>query len=78
MLQVRNEFYRDSQGAVLVFDVCDRISFESLDSWVQEMNAEFGDKTECDNIVVCVCANKVSCDTCLKGLLWNYFRLSNI
>lgn len=69
MLQVRNEFYRDSQGAVLVFDVCDRISFESLDSWVQEMNAEFGDKTECDNIVVCVCANKVSCDTCLKGLL---------
>ena len=57
--QVRNEFYRDSQGAILVFDVSNRVSFESLDSWIQEMRNEVGDKSECDNIVICVCANKV-------------------
>ncbi|KAL8619272.1 DnaJ subfamily C member 27 [Nucella lapillus] len=57
--EVRNEFYRDSQGAIIVFDVCNRTSFESLDFWVQEMRNEIGDKSECDNIVICVCANKV-------------------
>lgn len=57
--EVRNEFYRDSQGALLVFDVSDRGSFESLDSWVNEMQTEVGDKSECDNIIVCVCANKI-------------------
>ena len=57
--QVRNEFYRDSQGAILVFDVGNRASFESLDSWIVEMRTEVGDKNDCDNIVVCVCANKV-------------------
>jgi len=57
--EVRNEFYRDTQGAIMVYDVCDRVSFESLDSWLQEMKNEMGDKTECDNMVICVCANKV-------------------
>ena len=58
--QVRNEFYRDSQGAIIVYDVCNRASFESLEAWLQEMRSEVGDKSECENMVVCVCANKVS------------------
>lgn len=36
--EVRNEFYRDAQGALLVFDVGNRSSFEALDAWVEEAN----------------------------------------
>jgi len=33
---IRNEFYRDVQGAVLVFDVSSRGTFDKLDSWMKE------------------------------------------
>ena len=33
---VRNEFYKDTQAAMLVFDVTSKKSFESLDSWYRE------------------------------------------
>jgi GTPase SAR1 family protein len=36
---VRNEFYRDTQGALLVFDVGSRASFESLGRWLEEAAA---------------------------------------
>lgn len=84
--EVRNEFYRDSQGALLVYDVCDRVSFESLDAWLQEMKNEIGDKTECDNMIICVCANKVDCKPRvvdeMEGRVWadshgfHYFETS--
>ena len=32
---VRNEFYKDAQGALLVYDVGVRRSFEALDGWLQ-------------------------------------------
>ena len=32
-LEVRNEFYRESQVLLLVFDVATRRSFDSLDMW---------------------------------------------
>lgn len=35
-LEVRNEFYRDSQAGVLVFDVCKPETFESLQGWLHE------------------------------------------
>ena len=57
---MRNEFYKDTQGAILVYDVSDRSSFEALDRWMEELNSEIGIKSEVDSIVVCVCANKVS------------------
>ena len=60
IFKVRNEFYKDTQGALLVYDVNDRNSFESLDAWLLEMQNEIGNQTETDNVVVCVCANKVS------------------
>lgn len=43
----------------MVFDVNDRQSFDALDSWVLEMQNEIGNQSEMDNVVVCVCANKV-------------------
>ena len=58
--EVRNEFYKDSQGALLVYDVGSRASFESLDSWLEEMRSEMSGPQDMDNVVFCVCANKVS------------------
>ncbi|KAJ8322070.1 hypothetical protein KUTeg_000541 [Tegillarca granosa] len=57
--EVRNEFYKDTQGAVLTYDVSNRNSFESLDAWLLEMQNEIGNQAESDNVVVCVCANKI-------------------
>mmetsp|Transcript_7563 Transcript_7563/g.18096 ORF Transcript_7563/g.18096 Transcript_7563/m.18096 type:complete len:196 (-) Transcript_7563:314-901(-) len=51
---VRNEFYKDAQGCVLVFDVTDQSSFDALDGWVQEAK-KYGLKSA----PVVVCANKV-------------------
>ena len=56
---MRNEFYKDTQGALLVYDVSDRHSFEVLELWLNEMRQEIGNQTEIDNIVFIVCANKV-------------------
>ena len=53
-LNVRNEFYKDTQGGILVFDVTNRESFEALNSWVDE-SCNFGAKNP-DIIVV---ANKI-------------------
>ncbi|KAH3740004.1 hypothetical protein DPMN_046699 [Dreissena polymorpha] len=71
--EVRNEFYKDTQGAVLVYDVSDRNSFESLEHWLLEMQNEIGNQAEHENVVVCVCANK--CDRKrmvdeVEGKLW--------
>lgn len=57
--QVRNEFYKDTQGALLVYDAHDRHSFESLELWLNEIKQEIGNQVEVDNIVFAVCANKV-------------------
>jgi DnaJ homolog subfamily C member 27 len=53
-LEVRNEFYKDTQGGILMFDVGSRKSFEALDAWLREA-AKFGaGKFPC-----IVCGNKV-------------------
>lgn len=36
LLDVRNEFYRDAEGAALVFDVTRKESFDDLDAWLKE------------------------------------------
>lgn len=58
-IQVRNEFYKDSQGVLLVYDVGLRESFDALDSWLGEMKQEMGSQANMDSIVFIVCANKV-------------------
>jgi DnaJ homolog subfamily C member 27 len=54
--EIRNEFYKDAQGILLVYDVSVRESFESLDSWVGEAT-KFGANIR--NIPIVLCANKV-------------------
>ena len=56
-LDIRNEFYKDSQGCVLVYDVTQRATFDELQSWIDE-----GKKYGADPLVLptVLCANK--CD----------------
>uniref|UniRef100_K3WMN4 Uncharacterized protein n=1 Tax=Globisporangium ultimum (strain ATCC 200006 / CBS 805.95 / DAOM BR144) TaxID=431595 RepID=K3WMN4_GLOUD len=54
-LEVRNEFYKDTQGGILMFDVSSRKSFEALDSWLCEA-ARFGGGAKFPCIL---CGNKV-------------------
>ncbi|KAK6167912.1 hypothetical protein SNE40_021837 [Patella caerulea] len=83
--EVRNEFYRDTQGAVIVYDVSERSSFESLEEWVNEMKSEIGNQSDLENVVVCVCANKIDKKRAVdevEGRLWasghgfHYFETS--
>lgn len=58
---MRNEFYKDTQGVILVYDVGQKESFDALDAWLAEMKQELGPHGNMENIVFVVCANKVSC-----------------
>ena len=53
-LEVRSEFYKDAQGAILVFDVTNQRSFIELELWHNEA-IKYGAK----DMVVVVCANKI-------------------
>jgi len=57
--EVRNEFYKDTQGVLLAYDVTERDSFDSLDYWIEELKHNLPQGQEFDSIVVIVCANKV-------------------
>eukprot|EP00775_Hariotina_reticulata_P004873 gene4873-5118_t len=54
-LEVRNEFYKDSQAALLVYDVSNRGSFEALSSWLEEARRHEAPAS----MVVVVAASKV-------------------
>ena len=53
--EVRNEFYKDTQCALLVYDVSDRSSFDGLENWLKEAN-KYGMPRD---LPVALCANKV-------------------
>ncbi|XP_059841402.1 dnaJ homolog subfamily C member 27 isoform X3 [Hypanus sabinus] len=59
--EVRNEFYKDTQGVILVYDVGQKESYNALESWLAEMKQELGPHSNLENIVFVVCANKVDC-----------------
>ena len=52
--EVRNEFYRDVQGILLVYDVTNRRSFDGLEYWLCEMKKELnlnqGQKFSCGDL----------------------------
>ena len=62
-LQVRNEFYKDTQGVLLVYDVTNRASFDVLGEWVLEMRSHLSKPSDMDSVAVVVCANKVRVHT---------------
>jgi DnaJ family protein C protein 27 len=51
--EIRNEFYRDAQGALLVFDVGSKATLAALDKWLRE-GQEFGMHTP----ALVLCGNK--------------------
>jgi DnaJ family protein C protein 27 len=55
--EIRNEFYKDAQGCVLVYDVSARETFEECDAWLAEC-AKFGANPR--EMPIALCANK--CD----------------
>jgi DnaJ family protein C protein 27 len=62
--EVRNEFYKDTQGIILVFDVTNKTSFDSLDNWFNEIKTELKDQVPnqanpLENIVNILCGNKI-------------------
>ncbi|GAB5570003.1 dnaJ homolog subfamily C member 27 isoform X1 [Prionailurus iriomotensis] len=73
--EVRNEFYKDTQGVILVYDVGQKDSFDALDAWLAEMKQDLGPHGNMENIVFAVCANKIDCTKhrCVdesEGRLW--------
>eukprot|EP00731_Ephydatia_muelleri_P010739 Em0005g1325a len=64
--EVRNEFYKDTQGAILVFDVSSRTSFEALSSWLGEMKDHVPEPRGLDSVVIAVCGNKHHDLTCVN------------
>ena len=72
-LQVRNEFYKDAQGALLVYDVTNRASFEALSDWIIEMRTHLSKPQDLDSVIFVVCANKVSCQTYTINLMLALF-----
>ena len=56
-LEVRNEFYKEVQALVVVFDVSSKGSFDSLDMWLREANKYGG-----ENLPVWIVGNKIDMD----------------
>jgi DnaJ family protein C protein 27 len=54
-LEVRNEFYKDTQGVLLLYDVSSRESFDELDGWLTEATKYGANPRE---LPVVLCANK--------------------
>jgi DnaJ homolog subfamily C member 27 len=54
--EIRNEFYKDAQGCILVYDVTSRESFNDCDAWLAEA-AKFGANPA--EMPITLCANKV-------------------
>jgi len=52
-------YYRDAQAALLVYDVTDARTFQSLDYWVRELDEKIRD----DNMVLIVAGNKADLPT---------------
>ncbi|UJR35735.1 hypothetical protein I4U23_028485 [Adineta vaga] len=47
-------YYREANGAILVFDITDEDSFERVKSWVKELRRMLG-----NDVVLCIVGNKI-------------------
>lgn len=47
-------YYRDSNGAILVYDITDEDSFQKVKSWVKELRKMLG-----NDICLCIAGNKI-------------------
>lgn len=62
---VRNEFYYDAHGILVVFDVTKRDTFDNLHEWIYEINAELHRRGSHQNSqdsnlpIILICGNKI-------------------
>ena len=56
-VEVRNEFYKESQAIILMYDIARRSSFDALDMWIREASKHGG-----ENLPVFVVGNKKDLD----------------
>ncbi|CAF0925816.1 unnamed protein product [Rotaria sordida] len=47
-------YYREANGAILVFDITDEDSFNQVKSWIKELKRMLG-----DDVVLCIVENKI-------------------
>ncbi|KAJ9436565.1 Ras-related protein Rab-21 [Diplonema papillatum] len=59
-------YYRDANGALLVYDITDADTFEKVKTWVRELRSMVG-----DDIRICVAGNK--CDMISKRQVCSLF-----
>ncbi|KAL8221540.1 UNVERIFIED_CONTAM: Ras- protein Rab-21 [Gekko kuhli] len=50
-------YYRDSNGAILVYDITDEDSFQKVKNWVKELRKMLGNE-----ICLCIVGNKIDLD----------------
>ncbi|CAI8014175.1 Ras-related protein Rab-21 [Geodia barretti] len=50
-------YYRDSQGAIIVYDITDEDSFHKARNWIKELKRMLGDK-----VTLCIVGNKIDLD----------------
>ena len=50
-------YYRDAVGAIIVYDITHKESFDKVNKWLHELK-EFADK----DIVICIAGNKSDCE----------------
>jgi Rab family protein len=63
---VCHQHYRGAQAAIIVFDLGNRTTFESLPVWLQRTsptNSEVREHCEIPNVAICLLGNKVDCTT---------------
>ena len=51
---IANAYYKNAQGAIIVYEITNRESFENVSKWLQELN-EFGEK----GITILLIGNKI-------------------
>lgn len=67
-------YYRDAQGAILVFDVSSYATFSKLEMWLNELET-YSTKND---IIKMIVGNKIDVVRCLKICLLNYLFLFSV
>jgi small GTP-binding protein len=69
---ITRQYYRDTYGVILIFDLTNRNSFEKLSSWLEDIN-EFGPK----EITIILIGNKSDLDDERKVLFNEAYNFAN-
>lgn len=52
---IAKNFYRNANGVLLVYDICNRKSFDEVEEWISQIK----DNADNDDIVLVLCGNKI-------------------